>query len=259
MLVKSTSSRCMVVPADVNNRSVSNFVKSVEELIDGSTGELSLNCSQLQHVSSTHVSLLWQAVSICRRAGLSARLTSVGVGLARVLRILDLYDMFDIEKACQPDRERGSQDEGVLAAANGTEFEFEPRANVIKGIASEFRSFLQRLGIAEIDIFELETIFYEAVTNIRLHGRLCECDKITFKANLDSSVVSMRFFDPGPPFDPTASRDDYNPEEAIRSKRRRGLGITMIRRMTDEFAYERNAALGNILSMKKRVSFKEDT
>ncbi|MDR0652945.1 MAG: ATP-binding protein [Synergistaceae bacterium] len=100
------------------------------------------------------------------------------------------------------------------------------------------------------DVTALELIADEILANITNYSRAEEYP-VTLEIGVKNGVVSMTFIDSGIPFDPTAVS---SPDTELSAGEREigGLGIHMVRCMTDEISYER-AGDKNVLTVKKRL------
>ncbi|WP_218133231.1 ATP-binding protein [Methanofollis tationis] len=108
---------------------------------------------------------------------------------------------------------------------------------------------LERLGVPGEAVQALELAVDEAVTNIMLHGYSSSECRIWISCGVEGGVVRVRIEDEGVPFDPTeAAEPDLEGDADERPIG--GLGIHLIRRMTDELRYER-AGGRNILVLEK--------
>jgi anti-sigma regulatory factor (Ser/Thr protein kinase) len=109
-----------------------------------------------------------------------------------------------------------------------------------------------RAGGNEGNVTALELIADEIFTNITSYACLGEEEyPVTLEIEVKNGVVSMTFIDSGIPFDPTSVP---SPDIGLPAAEREigGLGIHMVRCMTDEISYER-AGDKNVLTVKKRL------
>jgi anti-anti-sigma factor len=247
MLTRIKGKKTILIPADLDKNTLSSFYGELDHLVRELPNEIVLDCSSLHHITSNHIGALWQAYIRCQQAGISLRLSSVKCGLERVLRMLDLYDLLVHRES---PAERGETDTAWLPEL---QLKFKATVPGINDALEKFRDFLMRLNLAELSAFDLETVFYEVATNIRLHGRLNENDSVGFTATQMPGKISLRFTDPGQSFDPTNQMSTLNPREAYSKKQRRGLGLTMIKRMVDTISYQRVEDGFNVLSLEKKL------
>ncbi len=252
MSVKHEKAAALLVPVDIRGETLEGFHAELESRLSEGAEEIRLDCSLLEHATSTHINTLWQARNRCEEAGVALVLTSVTYGLERVLTVLDLYDLFHAER------------DGVEAAAEaraGVTAEPQPVyavdvAPTVEGIGEAMRGlhdYLMALNHGEMFAFDLETVFYEVTTNIRLHGQLRDGEMIRFKVSPGNGSLHLRFEDPGPRFDPTSRRAVFDPQRAISGRQRRGFGLAMIKRLVDRISYERENDRLNILDLEKKV------
>ena len=96
---------------------------------------------------------------------------------------------------------------------------------------------------------ELETVLEEAYMNIAGHSGATEAD-VDF--TLEGGDVCLRFSDNGVPFNPLSQPE---PDVTLPAAERSigGLGILMIRRMTDRQTYAREGER-NVLTLMKRIA-----
>jgi anti-sigma regulatory factor (Ser/Thr protein kinase) len=110
-----------------------------------------------------------------------------------------------------------------------------------------------RAGGNDGDVTALELIADEIFTNITSYSSSCGGGEypVTLEIGVENGVVSMTFIDCGIPFDPTSAP---SPDIELSAGEREigGLGIHMVRCMTDEIFYER-AGDKNVLTVKKRL------
>jgi anti-sigma regulatory factor (Ser/Thr protein kinase)/anti-anti-sigma regulatory factor len=236
---------------DLDGETLDGFYTELDSCLSESPEEVQLDCSLLEHATSTHINTLWQARNRCEENGIPVRLTSVTYGLQRVLDVLDLYDLFiaerdGIEAKTETGRPRGETDQPMLA------LRIPPTEEGIRAAMQELHDYLTELKYGEIFAFDLETVFYEVTTNIRLHGELSEGDSIQFTAVPMNGAFHLHFEDRGPHFDPTKRNAEFNPEQAISRRQRHGFGLAMIKRLVDSISYEREDTT-NILKLEKNI------
>jgi anti-sigma regulatory factor (Ser/Thr protein kinase)/anti-anti-sigma regulatory factor len=253
MSVKAKRGRSISIPTDSDHSSLAGFFEDLETLIKEEPQEIAVDCSLLEHTSSSHINALWEALTRCERAGITMRLTSAGYGLERVLRVLDLYDLFTVD---EESREPAPVSRPVSLGRTQTaplNLEFEPDVDGVADALLRFHDHLKTLSVSEICAFDLETVFYEVAMNICRHGGLRPEDNISFSATLDGRYLCLRFTDSGSFFDPTKNPEDFSARRAIRRKQRHGLGLTMIRRLVDVISYERVDDELNVVTLRKRL------
>jgi len=115
-----------------------------------------------------------------------------------------------------------------------------------------YRQFLDEWGMSSRLIFELHSIFYEIVQNILLHAGLSDSDEVGVQCQFVCGLLTMTIVDGGVAFDPTTAEVESNLRMAARQRRTRGLGIVMMRKLTDHIEYRR-VGNQNVLTIEKRV------
>ena len=254
MRTKTDKGSTILVPAGLDRENLERFYADLEISLKESPKQITLECSLLEHATSAHINILWEAQSRCEQAGISMRLLSMGYGLERVLKILDLYDLFSIEPAAAGVRPETQEDHSVGDRPPVLECEFKLTVEEITDILAKLDGYLLNLGLPATYAFDLKTVFYEVATNIRRHGGLKEDDTVAFKAILGQEEITMRFVDAGRPFDPTAHKSRFDPGRAIKVKQSNGIGLTMVRRLVDKISYERVGNRENVLVLGKKLS-----
>ena len=183
------------VPASPGRSGAREFLQNLDELLDGGTRNVVLDCRQLNRVTSQDIRVLWLARERCGESGADFQLANVGSGLRRVLEALDLTEVF------LPAESEGSRQPLAMEIRTN-------ESDVDKAMAQLVSYLLQR-GVPELTAFEVQTVFYEVATNIRRHGGLGESGTMDFTADVSDKAVVLTFVDTGRRFDPTA-RDTAN-------------------------------------------------
>ncbi len=229
----------LVVPDDLSNDNLDRFYSRLNFLLDKKPDEIELDCSRLQRATSTHINILWDTRYSCNEAGIQMHLVSISESLLRVLKVLDLYGLL----VGQEDQDSESSERRVIPEIdpdnNVIEIEFKATSRSIRSSIVKLKDFLGKPNLEEIFILEIETIFYEVATNIRLHSQISDKDLIQLTVTLYSDKIVLRFVYPGISFDPTARVKEYDPGALIKQRQKRGYGLIMINRMADEISYER--------------------
>lgn len=245
----------IVIPENAWAVSADDILSEMDKLVaTGESGVVEVDCSRITRVTSSLINVLWQARQRCVNAGLEIRLKSPSADLIRVLRLLDLYEIF---MDGEPYTEKLPIGAFCLPGGCGgqvLELKFKPETKEIDNAITAFRRFLEELKLNGTSAFELETAFYEVATNIRLHGRLANNDQVEFKAQCLPDRLSMKFVDPGQPFNFDSRQVSFDPQQAMDDGQKRGFGLVMIDRMTDDIHYERKDKRFNVLTLEKKWS-----
>jgi anti-anti-sigma factor len=253
MPVRRSSPAVLLVPLDLDEETLYGFYAEVDSQLDEKPAELVLDCSLLEHVASAHINTLWQARSRCEEAGVNIRLTSVTYGLERVLKVLDLNDFFRTERDGVEARESHRRSGPVAGAALPLALDIPATVDGIVSGMNHLHAYLGGCAFGEMFVFDVETVFYEVATNIRLHGDLGNGERIHFTASCGNGVFRLRFEDGGPRFDPTTAVVNFDPGIAVRNKHRHGFGLVIIRKLVDRISYERSENGLNILNLEKSI------
>ena len=242
------------VPNQLTADAQAAFDREFESLLASRPPVVCLDCSGIEHVTSSHIKVLWQARAAAQKVSTAVKLVSVAIALKRVLEVLDLYCLFESETpTAEPESATGMSPD-LKQPSTVLHVEFEAKAGAVNETLNRFQDFLKDLDVTRMCSVELETIFYEVATNICLHGQIGKSDKVSFMAIPRSDRITLRFIDHGRPFDPTAPRPAFRPEAAIKNRQHRGLGLTIITRMADRVHYNRQDNQLNVLTIEKNWS-----
>ena len=254
MSVKADRSVTLTVPAGVDGQTTRGFFAELSGRLGEAPDQLLLDCSLLEHASSTHINTLWHARNRCEEAGVAMRLTGVTYGLERVLVVLDLYHLFAAERDGVEARSGAGRRHAAAGGAHALEMKIEPTVEGIARAMDSLHEYLVGLDLGELFAFDIETVFYEVTTNIRIHGELREGQSIKFTAVPQNGLFNLRFEDPGPRFDPRSRSTHFDPKLAMRTRQRHGFGLAMIKKLVDELDYERLDGSLNVLNLRKAIT-----
>ncbi|WP_342676578.1 ATP-binding protein [Methanofollis sp. UBA420] len=119
----------------------------------------------------------------------------------------------------------------------------------LPGALDRVAAALQRLGAPAKAVQEVELAVDEAVTNIILHGYESAGGRIALSCEKTEEGVVVEIRDAAPAFDPTAaSAPDL--EGGADERPIGGLGVHLMRKMTDAVMYERRQG-ENVLRLVK--------
>lgn len=119
--------------------------------------------------------------------------------------------------------------------------------------ANQTREFLESCGVATETAFAVDLAYEELVTNtIKYAYRDKELHWIEIVITVDDDVVEVEFSDDGEEFDPTAHEP---PDTSLSAEERPigGLGLHLIRNLTDAFTYRRESGCNKVCVRKRRV------
>lgn len=128
--------------------------------------------------------------------------------------------------------------------------------NTLDGLkvgADGMREFLEKHDVAAETAFALDLTFEELITNTikYAHSDLLP-HEIEIRVSVVPDAVELEVCDDGDPFDPTAQEA---PDTSLPVEERPigGLGIHLIKNLTDAFEYRREEGKNRILVRKRRV------
>jgi anti-sigma regulatory factor (Ser/Thr protein kinase)/anti-anti-sigma regulatory factor len=239
------------VPAELSPEASSQFEQVLNEYIECKPSVVCIDCHSLDHVTSSHISLLVWAFQSCALKDIKIQLESPTDNLVWVLKVLDLNEYFagDNKTECELQTlPRGKAISGIFAN------EFTAGSEGISGGLDEFMDFLTPLELPKMLKFELKTIFYEIATNIRNHSRIGDDESIVFTAKTDKNKIVMVFADSGIPFDMARENREIDPIIAGKNRQKSGLGIALINKLADKIHYMRENDAINVLIVEKNWS-----
>lgn len=250
MLTRIDEKYTLSVPVSVDAENLSEFFSHLNKIESTHVKEIVLDCSRVERASTRYLAILCMAHNKLRRAGVAVQLESIPDNLRQILEKQNMLGLFDQvagakSVVAKPKRRCGGRSRRTI------EISFLPNTIDIRHAVDVYKAFLNSKGIFELEAFELMTVFYEVVTNIRLHGKLENDDRIDFSAILYEREIVMRFEDPGIPFDPGNMVNNFSPGNAMKARKQRGLGLILIHRLIDSLSYMRSDDGKNILWLKK--------
>ena len=241
--VKTAGRASVVLPALLESAAGRNFEAEVAKALTTDTGELLIDCSELNQVYSGHIRLMWVAREMCRDRGVSLRLTSVRPDIVRILRLLDLTEFFPFEIG-----------DGNCSYADAIPLSGQSVREALR----RFDDFLKQQSVPDTVVTDVRTICYEVTTNISQHGGLDSSEIVVMTVVLDETEkdreMTLRFMDSGRPFDPTVPRPLLTTQDAAESRRTRGYGLVMVSKLANRVTYERFREAHNLLTVSKRWS-----
>lgn len=249
MKTKTTNRPVLIVPKKMTLKAMDNFHVELENLFSDSNENLYLDCSNLEQITSSHINALWIAHQRCREVGQEALLVATSPELIRVLRVLDLYELFSF------DREHERQNFSPMLLETFPETyadEFSCNSDSTSEALERFLDYLKQLLLPECTVSVLRTIFYEIAINISDHSGLEEHELVVFTASADREKITMVFADSGKPFNIMEQIKKYDPKLARKSKQRRGFGVVLFSKLADKIQYVRENNALNILIVEKQ-------
>jgi anti-sigma regulatory factor (Ser/Thr protein kinase) len=124
-----------------------------------------------------------------------------------------------------------------------------PKPESLSQAMEALSALLREAGCAPRVRMALETVVEEVFMNIALHSGATDVD---FTLRLAGDEIVLRFEDDGAPFDPLALPP---PDTTLPAEQREigGLGVMMVRRLTDRQTYARESGR-NVFTLGKRLA-----
>ncbi|ROP99738.1 serine/threonine-protein kinase RsbW [Stella humosa] len=121
----------------------------------------------------------------------------------------------------------------------------------LQSIAEFVETFCAEEGVADGAAFHLSLVVEEAASNVVRHAYAQGGTDGTLSMERSGDSVTVEIVDDGPAFDPL-SVPPPDPNQPLMEREIGGLGVEMIRRMTDRQDYRRDAGR-NRLTLVKQV------
>lgn len=243
----------IVAPLDTYTAEKDDFIDAINGRIKNSVNVIYVDCEQLLSITSSHVSLLWEALQLCEEQNIQFKLRNVSNGIHEVFKVLDIDGFFKLDNGDFSSIEENKTSKISVFTITPYDSDFCPNVENIVREKLNLDKYLKQIPITHEIIYEIETIFYEVVTNIRRHGQIKASDTIKFSISQMNDSVVLRFIDCGIEFDLTKYDKNYKPSQAIKDRMKDGLGILMIKKMANSVLYERKDGK-NILTVTKTWS-----
>jgi len=254
MLTNTQTAYRISAPLELDETFIASFLDRLKEMLCKNPKVIEVDCSRLDLVYSRHINTLWQSRLLCEKQNTRMRLVNVSHCLYRILKVLDLYDLFLFENEaslrtspCPPAPQFGNR-------AKMLHLQFGPENDKVIHAQNQFNHFLQQFDLSPILSTELLTLFHEAASNISQHSDIGHSSVIRFTATPSDESILLQFIDDGAPFDPTTIPADFDALAAAQKGKIRGYGLILLRRMSDELSYERSEGQFNILTLEKKWS-----
>ena len=119
--------------------------------------------------------------------------------------------------------------------------------------AGAMREFLERAGVSAEVAFALDLAYEELLTNtIKYAYRDNDTHRIGIVITVDADAVELEVIDDGEPFDPTV-QEAPNTSLPVDERPLGGLGLHLIKNLTDAFTYRRDDEKNCVKIRKRRI------
>ncbi len=239
------------LPSDISIKKLGGFENTVLDLLEQKPHMISVECGHLEHVTSSHINALWLAYLYCKEAGVEICISSPSEGMVRILKVLDLHELFMFDYDTVRTRMRKAVRSISSEYSSTFADEFVATIEDVNSGMERFLQYVKTLKVSQVIEFELKTIFYEVGTNIRQHSGLDENELIVFTARVIDKNVTIVFADSGKPFDLSKKTSSFLPERAAKQHQKRGFGMEMVHRLVKNISYRRLDDAINVLTLEK--------
>lgn len=111
----------------------------------------------------------------------------------------------------------------------------------------------RELGLGSLAVEDIKVCVDEAATNIVEHGYGSQEGGLSVEVSREAAEIVVRIVDQAPPFDPE-SAPSPNLDLPLRDRQIGGMGVHLIRTLTDGLSYGAGPEGGNELVLRKKVS-----
>ena len=138
-----------------------------------------------------------------------------------------------------------------------TDIAIPARLDAVPGVAGAIEQFMREAGFSDQAILDIQLALEEAITNTIRHGYRGDPGTITLHGRVSEGLLIVEITDNAPPFNPL-TMPDPDITSPLEEREVGGLGIYLIRQVTDAVAY-RSEQGKNILTVSKRKESVKDS
>ena len=124
------------------------------------------------------------------------------------------------------------------------------RLDAVPGVAGAIEQFMKEAGFPNQAILDIQLALEEAIANTILHGYRGDPGTIILHGSITDNHLVVEITDTAPPFDPLTVPDP-DLTSPLEERKEGGLGIYLIRQVTDTVTYRYEQGK-NILILSKR-------
>jgi len=132
-----------------------------------------------------------------------------------------------------------------------TEILIPARLDAVPGLSLEIEHFMHDAGYADSQILDIQLAIEESVTNSILHGYRGQPGQISVHCDILPEYMTVIITDNAPAFDPLGMPDP-DITSSLEERKAGGLGIYLIRRVTDGVSYRYDKGKNILTLIKKR-------
>ncbi len=253
MLTMSDSKCIIVIPECLDPDILDTFYSDLDRIANSQIKQIRVDCSNITEVSGRNLVIIWQLYDRLRAVGVDIEFKSVPQKLEHILK-RHVFNGSNARHVYEAESTRQREALAPDSSQKMIELSFRPTRDEIDNTVNLLKDFLHDKRVIDLEVFELMTVFYEAATNIRLHADLNPDSWIDFTALVSGENVFMRIEDRGIAFDPTLMLKTFDPTQAMKSRKKRGLGIILMARLVDSMTYLRSMDGKNILYLNKSLT-----
>jgi anti-sigma regulatory factor (Ser/Thr protein kinase) len=135
--------------------------------------------------------------------------------------------------------------------SEGYEFSVEARLDSLQDIRQFIDQAGHGLGVSRTALDDLRLVVDEAVTNVVLHGYDGRGGPVSIRVAAQGDAVVVHILDQAKPFDASGSHEPQL-HTALSERPYGGMGLYLIRKLTDEAEFRPLPGQGNELRLVKR-------
>ncbi|HVP95964.1 ATP-binding protein [Methanoregula sp.] len=137
----------------------------------------------------------------------------------------------------------------TLVATN--EILIPARLDAVPGLSLEIERFMHEAGFSDSQVLDMQLAIEESVTNSIRHGYRGHSGQITIHCEIVPENMTVIITDDAPAFDPLVMPDP-DVTSSLEERKAGGLGIYLIRRVTDAVTYRYDQGKNILTLIKKR-------
>ncbi|MGB8308718.1 MAG: ATP-binding protein [Methanoregula sp.] len=125
------------------------------------------------------------------------------------------------------------------------------RFDAMPAVAHEIEQFMQLAGFCDQAVLDIQLAVEEIITNIIRHGFCGSPGLISIHSIADTDLLTVEIVDEAPPFNPLTVPDP-DITSSIAERKTGGLGIYLVRQVTDTVTYRYEDEKNILIFTKKK-------